>query len=143
VFVLIEVFVILGVVFGIINAFSTWVVVNHPGWRNPVSFVLALVSAYSASFVLDMIIQATFYKTLPLQNIMWPVLTWSLIGAVVYVIAVQTSANSLAVALGFSIVAIVASLAAFVHIANLAVGLPLLLIAMATLAFYSKSREVQ
>jgi len=70
------------VLFGLVN----WVEREHPNWRNPVAFILALGAAYAASFALDMFVGALagVYSFSPLTL---PVFTWTVIAFILFVLS--------------------------------------------------------
>lgn len=136
-------FVILPALAGILVFITTWVTNNRPKLRPYVSILASFVSAYAASFVFDMIIQ-TLQNVLLFRNVLFPVISWSLISIGLLLVSKELATRKIQVSIGFYILGGVAILASFIgHLYNLYVGLILLLIGFLCIIFKVKNETKQ
>ena len=115
-------------IFGSLFLFLRWVCTQSATWRNVTAFVVELGSAYSASFVFDMLAQ-TITGSLQFDNVVAPVCTWSGIAIVCHVFASRTALSKKPLYLAYLILGLIAAAACFIHVYNLIVGVSLLVIA--------------
>ncbi len=118
-----------------------WVRKKHPKARNPLAFLIACVSAYSASFVIDMVVMVCI-GTLPFDNIVLPSLTWLCIAISSFSVARRSAKNSWVIATPFAVTSLLAFSVLRVHAYNFLVGLFLMLIAI-IIAIYRNTDDRQ
>ncbi|MBF0571844.1 MAG: hypothetical protein HQL12_08250 [Candidatus Omnitrophica bacterium] len=116
------------VIFGSLFLFLRWVCTQSATWRNVTAFVVELGSAYSASFVFDMLVQAITGR-LQFDNVVAPVCTWSGIAIACHFFASGTAVSKKPLYLAYLILGLIATAACFIHTYNLIVGVSLLVIA--------------
>jgi hypothetical protein len=108
-----------------------------PKSRNLVSFLVACLSAYSASFVFDMIVKACI-GDIPYGNIIAPVINWLSIACISFYIADYVATKKLVIIAPFIIVALLAISVVKVHAYNFLVAAFILLIAV-IIGIYKRS----
>ncbi len=91
-----------------------------------VTFVVVGVGAYAASFVTDMMVEA-FLGQLPLANVVWPCITWSLIAVCSLAICARRAVPFLVRAVPFWLFGGMALVASRAHSWNLMTAISLIL----------------
>lgn len=110
---LLSVAIIFGLSF-VANAFLNALQRTHRRILIAGTFVVIAVGAYSASFVLDMVM-LVWAEEVPLSNIVWPCMTWSLISTCALVVGAGRSTPFVVRILPFTFFGGLAMLAAFLH----------------------------
>lgn len=115
------------ILFGLVK----WVEREHPNWRNPVAFILALGAAYAASFALNMFVGALagVYSFSPLTL---PVFTWAVIAFILFVLSRHLRPQNRWICAAFYLIGGIAVFAGLLSPAryNILVGIPLMLFAL-------------
>jgi hypothetical protein len=104
-----------------------WVHRKHPKWRTSAAFIVEVGSAYSASFVFDMLLQSAV-GNLDFGNVVGPLVIWLSTAIACHYLARHVALSNHILSISYFVVGAVALVAAVVHIYNFFVGLPLLLI---------------
>ena len=103
-----------------------WVTKLGAFWRNSLAFSLCLVSAYSVSFLIEMIRLAAI-GTISVASVVLPAITWLIIAIVTGFLSIELRANKWAMAVPYFLVGSAATFAGVaVHSYNLWIGIPVL-----------------
>lgn len=121
------VIIILVISFILINFLLLWICNKHPQWRNIAAFIVELISAYAALFVLDMLMQAAIGE-LPIENIIAPTFTWIGISFGCHYLASKTTISVKSLYIPYLIFSLIALLGVFLHTYYFFIALPLLLV---------------
>ena len=123
-------FLIIPIFFACLAFITNWITDNKPKWRPVSSIVSGFISAYAASFVLDMVIQ-NIYGNLTFRNILLPLISWTLIFMSLFYVSKQFATRWTQLSISFFVLGAIVLFAAKVgHSYNLYIGIILILIGL-------------
>ncbi|MHB8581192.1 MAG: hypothetical protein ACYDA4_15220 [Ignavibacteriaceae bacterium] len=107
--------------------FLNWIYFKHFRWCNHAAFIVEFASAFSASVALDFIVHSAIGE-INFGYVAIPLLTWSTLSITFYYLASGISQSNRVLSIPYFILGGVGIFAAFVHVYNLYVSVPLIFI---------------
>jgi tetratricopeptide (TPR) repeat protein len=142
--IILEFIAVLIAAFTVLWVFLGWICEKHPKWRNFTGFMVELGSAYSASFVFDMLTQVGIGR-LQFGGVITPVFTWTGMAIACHMLASNVAISIRALYIPYLIFGGIAIFATIAKWHNIFIALPLLIVALiiflletSIMAFFSK-----